>query len=79
MKGIHATDAQRHAERTSDGRCDIFLDREDICQLAIIGIRPKMVSIGRVNKLSRDENAVTVLADTAFENKVDVERLPNRL
>ena len=38
-----------------------------------------MVTIGGIDELSGDANAVAVLADAAFENGVDVQDLPDCL
>ena len=63
------------AQRSDDRVGDFVLDREDVGQLAIVGLRPQVTVVHRVDQLRGDAHVVAGLAHAAFEDVVDLERL----
>ena len=57
---------------------DLVLDGEHIGELAIVALRPEMVSVGRVDELRCYPQAVAGLADAAFQDRVHPEPLRHR-
>jgi hypothetical protein len=58
-----------------DSRGDFVLHSEDVGELAVVALGPKMISVGRVDQLSGHPDAVAGAADAAFENRADSERV----
>jgi hypothetical protein len=56
-----------------DGLSDLVLQREDIHQLAVVTVGPKMVATRRVDKLRRDPNAIAGLANAALHEVADIQ------
>src|SRR5438094_5696669 len=48
---------------------DLVLDREDIGHLAVVPLRPQMVSIGHLHELDADPQPVPRLAHAALEHR----------
>ena len=60
-------------ESRGDGLRDLILHREDVRHLAVVALRPEMKTIGDLDELRRDPDAVARLSNTPFQNVVDVE------
>ena len=60
-------------ESRGDGLRDLILHREDVRHLAVVALRPEMKTIGDLDELRRDSDAVARLANTPLENMLDVE------
>src|SRR5207248_9900904 len=54
---------------------DLVLNDEDIGQVPIIPIGPKVAVILCINELSRDPHTRAGLADTSFHNEINAEAL----
>ena len=50
---------------------NFILNCEDIDQVPVVGFRPRMIAIRRVDKLSSNANSLTVLANASLNNVVD--------
>src|SRR5215471_21028046 len=59
----------------NDGFSDLVLHVEDTSQLAIVALRPKLITDRGVIELCRDAHAIATLADAAFDQIVDPEFL----
>ena len=62
-----------HPKRVHDGMRDLVLDIENIPHLAVISLRPELVSIRRIDQLRRDTHAVAGTAHAPFEDVLDIE------
>ena len=58
--------------------CDVVLHREDVLQLAVVGLRPQVRVGRRLNELRGDSNVLAGLAHAAFEDGRHVELLRDR-
>ena len=70
-------DAARQSSDDNVG--DLVLDGKDIVQVAVIGLGPNAMPIGRVDQLSRDAHAVAGLAHAALDDMCDTQPMPNLL
>ena len=70
--------AEYHAKSFHDRLRDIVLNGEDVLHLAVVALRPQMITVGNVHELSGDAKAVAHLADAALENRRDLQ-LPSDL
>src|SRR6185503_18424410 len=71
--------SQRHPKRASDGGSDVFLDGEDVGQIAIETISPDMRAVVTLDKLSGDSHAVVYLAHRALDEVRRAKLLPHCL
>ena len=51
-----------------DGLGYLILDSEDVAKFTIIGLRPDMESVARIDKLGGDADRVTCLSYAAFQH-----------
>src|SRR4029078_6076180 len=65
--------AQDHAQRFHNRLRDIVLDRENIFDLAIVSLRPQMISVRNVDELARYSKPVAHFSDTALEHGRDLQ------
>src|SRR5262245_57456417 len=54
-----------------DGFCDLALDRENVCQIAIVRLRPEMSIGARVDQLRIYSHAIANTLDASFHNMRD--------
>ena len=59
---------QNHAQRANDVPGNFILDPEDVLELSIVPLRPKMVTITYVDQLSGDSQSISRLTHAAFKN-----------
>src|SRR5438128_5070736 len=64
---------QLDPERRGDGLRDLILNREDVGHLAVVALGPEMKTIGDLDELRGDSDAVTRLPNASLENVLDVE------
>jgi hypothetical protein len=67
---VHAEGA---AQRRDDSVGDLVLDGEDVVQLAVVGFRPQVAILHRVDQLGSDAHPVAGLAHAALEDVVDLQ------
>ena len=60
--------AQDHSQRFHDRLRDVVLNLEYVLYLAIIPLRPQMISIGDIHQLGCDSQLVAELSHAAFEH-----------
>ena len=60
-------------ERVGDGLGNLFLDGENVGQLAVEAVRPKLAVIRRTHQLRTDAHAVTLAAQRSIEHMRDAE------
>lgn len=56
---------------TSNGASNVILERKNIAQIAIVGLGPEVLLIGKSNELSRNANAVSGMQDGAFDDGIN--------
>lgn len=61
-------DMQVSAHRLNDGGCEVFLEREEICELPVVMLRPQLVAILGAAQLRSDTDAFARAAHAAFEH-----------
>src|SRR6516165_2358856 len=54
---------------------DVVLDRENISQIAVVSIGPKMPATRRIDELRVDPHAIASAADRAFEYRLHAQLL----
>ena len=59
---------QHGLERARHGAGDLVLHLEDVRQVAIVGLRPQVVAVGRANQLSADAQHLAALAHAALQH-----------
>ena len=59
----------RHSNR------NLFLDLENVCQLAVERLRPAMVTVARIDQLGVDSHAIARVTNTALEQMIDLQFL----
>ena len=69
---------QLHLQRVDDRGGDLVLQLEDVRDLAVVGLRPQVRTVGRPDQLGGDPERVAGFPDTALEHVVDAERLRDR-
>src|SRR5688572_27040565 len=57
------------SECSDDRLRDLFLDREDVGQLAIVGLGPEVIAISRIDEPDADPYAITDFPNTALEER----------
>ena len=67
--------AQPQLERIHDGARDLVLDREDVLELAVVGLGPEVVAVLHVDELRGDADPVADLAHAALEHRRHAELL----
>jgi hypothetical protein len=65
---------QRHLKLLHHVGSDLVLDREDVVELAVVGLRPNVIASSGLDQLRRDPHRVARLAHRAFEHVRDVQR-----
>jgi hypothetical protein len=73
-----AASQQRHLQGPRHRACDLVLDPEDVVQLAIIGLRPQVKAIGRIDQVCRDPDPVACLPHAALEERCDLKSPADR-
>src|SRR5439155_17225421 len=68
---------QLQLERLDHRPGDVVLHRKHVGQLAVVGFRPEMVAVGRIDELGADADLVARLAHAALEDGGDVELFPD--
>jgi hypothetical protein len=66
-------------DRSRDARRDVVLNRKEIAELAIVALRPNVVSSQRVDELGGDADPVPRLADAPFQYVPGAELLADLL
>ena len=69
---------QRDLQRRRHRLCNVILHREDVGQLAVVGVRPEVKAVSNLDQLCRDPHAVALFAHAAFENRARVQLLTDR-
>jgi hypothetical protein len=64
---------ERSAQRRDDGVGDLILDGEDVVQLAVVGFRPQVAVLHRVDQLRGDAHPVARFAHAALEDVVHIQ------
>src|SRR6185503_20397607 len=64
---------ESYLESLCDRLRDLVLHREDVAQLAIVGIGPELVAIGDGGELGRQSDPTSRTADTAGQHRVHIE------
>ncbi len=59
-------------------RSDLVLHRENVIQVAIVGLGPQVAILDGINELRRDAHPITGTPDAAFEHVAHAELLRNR-
>ena len=62
---------QPDLELVDDGVCDLVLDGEDVGQVAVITIGPKMAAVLAVDELPGDTHALAGFSHAAFQQELD--------
>ncbi len=52
---------------------DLVLDSEHVGELAVVGLRPQVIAVGRVDELRGDADLIARLAHAALEHGGDVQ------
>ena len=63
-------------KQVSNGASDLFLNGEDILQLAAKRLGPKVMTAGGLNRLRSDPQLLAGLSDAAFNDEIRPEPLP---
>jgi hypothetical protein len=63
---------QRAAQGIDDRVGDLALHGEDVVELAVVGLRPQVAVVHRVDELRGDAHLVAGLAHAAFEDVADL-------
>lgn len=64
---------QLHFELFDDRQCDLVLNGENVRQLTVEPLGPKLISVAGVDQLGGDPEPIAHLLDTTLEEGVDVE------
>src|SRR5436190_6049456 len=60
-------------ERLRNRLSDLILERKDVPKLTLIGLRPEVVSVRRVDQLRNDPNPIAVAPHASLQDRGDVE------
>ena len=66
--GSRSAGQQLDLELGDDRLRDLVLDQEDVGQIAVISLGPKMTAVPAVDQLGRDANSRPRLSNAAFED-----------
>src|SRR6266513_3689685 len=61
---------EREAERVNDTASNLVLDREDVFDVSVKSLRPRVVTIPRVDELDGDADAVPSPPDAALKKRI---------
>ena len=75
---VHSVAQHRAAQFLHDGLRDVFLHREDVVKLAVVGFRPEVGIRRDLDQLRGDAYTIAGLAHTAFEHGGHVEFVRDR-
>src|SRR5438128_2046330 len=68
---------KRKSQRVEHTAGDLILNGEDVFDLAIEPLRPKVIAVSRVDQLDEDAQSVSGFADAALEKRLNAETFPN--
>ena len=63
-----------HLQRAGDRLCDLILHRKYVRHLAIVAFGPEMISVRRIDELSRDAYAAARSAHATLKDRTHIER-----
>src|SRR5262249_54244878 len=66
---------QRHSQRQGYRLGDLILNRENVRHLAIVALRPEVISVGGVDELRRHANAASRAPNAPFQDRLHRQRL----
>ena len=64
-------------DRAGDGQGDLVLQVEDVCQLAVVALRPNVVAVAGIDELRGDPHTVAAFAHTAFQDIANAKLSPD--
>src|SRR5206468_10904245 len=70
---------QLHAQAVGDLPGDLLLDREDVGELPVVPLAPKLRSLDDIDQLRTDHQSLSSLDDPAREHDAHVQLPPDRL
>src|SRR5687768_12316889 len=71
------TFAEDYPQRLHYRLCYVVLNRKDVFHLAVVALRPQMISVGDVHELCGDAQLVSHLPDASLEHRRNLELPPN--
>src|SRR6185503_3150039 len=69
---------QPYLESLDDVPGDLVLNRENVCEVAIVAFRPHMSARGGIDQLCGDSDAVARAADRTFQHRADAKLASDR-
>ena len=71
--------SKNRCNRLDYARGDVFLNSEDVCEVAVVPLRPQMSAAGCLNKLSCNPNAIACSTNASFQHVANAKLAPDLL